>query len=105
MLTEQSIQEAFQGKIEATRTLATSIEVLAGLKIDRARKLAEAVSNGLYAECKNEDARKAAASVAMTTIDEQIATWERLERENRRDYDVACITVQMVEALLKLKGA
>lgn len=105
MLTEQSIQEAYQGKIEATRTLATSVEAIAGLKIARVRKLASAVENGLYAECKNEDTRKAAANAAMAGIDAEIAWWERLERENRRDYDVACITVQMVEALLKLKGA
>lgn len=102
MITEDRIYSAFQGKIDAIEALSTCIEEIAKLKAERARKLSEAVANGLYAECKNEDARKAAATIAMADIDAQIAAWEDKERQARCTFDVACEDVRMVEALLKL---
>ena len=102
MLTEDRIQSAYQGKIDATETLATCVEEVAKLKTFRIKSLAAAVANGLYAECKNEDARKAAANTAMAEIDEQIAVWEDKERQARCAFDVSCVDVQMVDALLKL---
>jgi hypothetical protein len=101
MLTEDRIYDAYNGKAKAIETLSTCIEELAKLKADRIRLLAAAVQNGLYAECKNEDARKAAANSAMADIDAVLTAWEAKEREARCSYDLACNDVQMVETLVK----
>lgn len=102
MLTEDRIYDAYNGKVKAVEELATCIEQIATLKSNRAIALAQKVADGLYADCKNEDARKAAASVAMSGVDELIANWEKSERAARLAYDVACIDVSMVNALLEL---
>lgn len=55
MLTEEQINISFNNKSEAIDYLADYVEKIIILKNTRAAKLAEAVSAGLYAECKNED--------------------------------------------------
>ena len=101
MITEDSIYDAYNGKAKAIESLYACIEELAKLKSSRVKLLADAVQNGLYADCKNEDARKAAANTAMFEIDTNIAGWETRERAARCEYDVACNYVQMIETIVK----
>ena len=82
--------------------LADCVEHIATLKDKRASALAQKVNDGLYNDCKNEDARKAAAAVAMFDIDAELRSWERNEREARLDYDIAVNDTNMVAALLQL---
>ena len=101
MITEESIYDAYNGKTESIKSLCSCVEELAKLKSSRIKLLADAVQNGLYADCKNEDARKAAANAAMSDIDADIAGWEARERAARCAYDVACNYVQMIESIIR----
>jgi hypothetical protein len=101
MLTEERIEKAYIGKADAMNFLAEAVENVIFMKAKRATELAAKVEAGLYADCKNEDQRKAAAANAFQATDEIIKGAESQEREARLAYDLACNEVAMIETLVR----
>lgn len=102
MLTEDRIQEAYNGMKAAIKEMASIVETLTELKNKRAVELAQKVEAGLYADCKNEDQRKAAAAFHFQATDAIIKSCEASERAARLKVELAQNDIGMVEALLKL---
>ncbi len=105
MLTVERIEKAYIGKANSAEHLWDMAENVISMKAKRAQELAAKVEAGLYADCKNEDQRKAAAANAFQATDEIIKGAESEERAARLAYDLACNEVAMIETLVRwLKG-
>ncbi len=102
MITEDRIYDAYQGMTTAIEEMASIVETLTELKNKRAVELAQKVEAGLYADCKNEDQRKAAAAFHFQATDAIIKMGEASERAARVKLDLAQNDISMVNALLKL---
>ncbi len=102
MITPERIYDAYQGMTTAIEELASIVETLTELKNKRAVELAQKVEAGLYADCKNEDQRKAAAAFHFQATDAIIKSVETAERAARVKLDLAQNDLGMVNALLKL---
>ena len=102
MITEDRIYDAYQGMTTAIEELASIVETLTELRNKRAAELAVKVEAGLYADCKNEDQRKAAAAFAFQATDAMIRAAEASERAARVKVELAQNDIGLVNALLKL---
>ena len=102
MITEDRIYDAYQAMTTAIEEMASVVENLTDLKNKRAVELAQKVETGLYADCKNEDQRKAAAAFHFQATDAIIKSFEAGERAAKLKLDLAQNDISMVNALLKL---
>ncbi len=102
MITADRIYDAYQGMTTAIEELASIVETLTELKNKRAVELAQKVEAGLYADCKNEDQRKAAATFHFQATDTIIKMGEASERAAKVKLDLAQNDLGLVNALLKL---
>lgn len=96
-----SIAQAYKAKEKALTELAEIVEDLLNLKNKRTVELAQKVEAGLYADCKNEDQRKAAAALAFQATDAMIKGMEKLERETKLALDLANNEIAMIETLTR----
>jgi hypothetical protein len=103
-ITTVRIETAYAHRAAAIEELAGIVEDLIDLKAARAIELAQKVEAGLYAECKNEDQRKAAAALAFQATDAMIKGKEKGEREARLALDLANNETSLIEALIKLEA-
>ncbi|CAK0771970.1 hypothetical protein CCP3SC15_4450002 [Gammaproteobacteria bacterium] len=101
-ITTVRIETTYANRAAAIEELAGIVEDLIDLKTARAVELAQKVEAGLYADCKNEDQRKAAAALAFQATDAMIKGKEKGEREARLSLDLANNETSLIEALIKL---